>query len=192
MRPSDQNDIDDRLSSWLGTALMACASVMAILIFADRTADGLFVMPALWYRTRSFHVLIGLALFLLAAVLLKSRRQAVPGELAPGPVFHSVRVFSRAQCDLCDHALATLQEFHPWLPVPEVIRIDGDEKLTRQFGESVPVVEIDGRIRFRGAVHPVLLQRLIDGAIRQRESDGQGRAAARREVSASFDQESSD
>ena len=50
------------------------------------------------------------------------------------------------------------------LPPIEIVDIDDDPQLIRQFGESVPVVEINGRVRFRGAVQPALLRRMIDAA----------------------------
>lgn len=55
-------------------------------------------------------------------------------------------------------------KFQDALPPIEIVDIDNDPLLIRQFGESVPVVEIDGQVRFRGAVNPVLFQRLIDAA----------------------------
>ena len=38
---------------------------------------------------------------------------------------------------------------------------DADESLREQFDTCVPVVEIDGKIRFRGRVDPILLKRLL-------------------------------
>ena len=50
------------------------------------------------------------------------------------------------------------------MPPIEVVDIDEDPELVRQFGESIPVVEIDGRVRFRGSVSAELLGRLIEAA----------------------------
>ena len=75
-----------------------------------------------------------------------------------------VVVYTRAGCHLCDDALATLLRFQEALPSIEIVDIDENPQLVRQFGESVPVVEIDGRVRFRGAIQPALLKRLIDAA----------------------------
>jgi len=48
---------------------------------------------------------------------------------------------------------------------PALVDIDAetvaDESLRERFNTCVPVVEIDGKIRFRGHVDPVLLQRLL-------------------------------
>jgi hypothetical protein len=44
---------------------------------------------------------------------------------------------------------------------PQIIDIDGDPALQKQFNECVPVVEINGKVRFRGRVNEVLLLRLL-------------------------------
>jgi hypothetical protein len=41
------------------------------------------------------------------------------------------------------------------------VDIDAKEDLRAKFDTCVPVVEIDGRIRFRGRVNPILLRRLL-------------------------------
>jgi hypothetical protein len=45
--------------------------------------------------------------------------------------------------------------------LPEIVDIDEDPALIERFNTCVPVVEIDGRIRFRGHVNVVLLRRLL-------------------------------
>ena len=45
--------------------------------------------------------------------------------------------------------------------VGKMIDIDADRQLRDAYNECVPVVEIDGKVRFRGRVDPVLLRRLI-------------------------------
>jgi glutaredoxin len=70
----------------------------------------------------------------------------------------SVVLYTRAGCHLCDDALALLIA-HGLEPIS--IDIDADPALCERFNECVPVVEIDGKIRFRGHVDPVLLRRLL-------------------------------
>ncbi len=70
----------------------------------------------------------------------------------------NVVLYTRAGCHLCDDALALL-EAHGLSP--QWVDVDADEALRQRFNECVPVVEIDGKIRFRGRVDPVLLRRLI-------------------------------
>jgi glutaredoxin len=70
----------------------------------------------------------------------------------------NVILYSRDGCHLCEeaHALLLEQGVHP-----QVVDIDGDSQLRERFNECVPVVEIDGKVRFRGRVDPVLLRRLL-------------------------------
>jgi glutaredoxin len=69
-----------------------------------------------------------------------------------------VVLYTRAGCHLCDEALDVLLRHNI---EPRCVDIDADPELRERFGLCVPVVEIDGQIRFRGRVHPVLLRRLI-------------------------------
>ena len=46
---------------------------------------------------------------------------------------------------------------------PELVDIDQDPELLVRYGQCVPVVLIDGRLRFRGRVDPRLLRRLLRG-----------------------------
>ncbi len=69
-----------------------------------------------------------------------------------------VVLYTRARCHLCDDAHALLIEFGLR---PELIDIDRDENLRQRFDTCVPVVEIDGKIRFRGRINRTLLRRLL-------------------------------
>jgi glutaredoxin len=69
-----------------------------------------------------------------------------------------VVLYTRNDCCLCHDALEILQKegIHP-----EVVDIDQQPELRAKFTTCVPVVEIDGKVRFRGRVNPVLLRRLL-------------------------------
>lgn len=71
-----------------------------------------------------------------------------------------VVLYTREGCCLCDDAKAMLEKHLPGTPIGE-IDIDGDPVLHERFTDCVPVVEINGRIRFRGRVNEMLLRRLI-------------------------------
>jgi glutaredoxin len=71
-----------------------------------------------------------------------------------------VTLYTRTGCHLCDEAHSTLVEHGL---EPTVIDVDADQSLRARFDTCVPVVEIDGKIRFRGRVEPVLLKRLLAG-----------------------------
>ena len=67
-------------------------------------------------------------------------------------------LYTRKGCHLCDDALKTLETYGFDVTL---IDIDQDPQLVEQFCDCVPVVEIDGKIRFRGEVNEVLLLRLL-------------------------------
>lgn len=69
-----------------------------------------------------------------------------------------VVLYIREGCHLCDAAQKLLGEFGI---SPTLVDIDADASLRKRFDTCVPVVEIDGRVRFRGRVEPRLLRRLI-------------------------------
>jgi glutaredoxin len=73
----------------------------------------------------------------------------------------NVVLYTRDGCHLCEEAQKMLSEFGI---APTLVDIDGDPKLRERFDTCVPVVEIDGRIRFRGRVDQRLLRRIIRSA----------------------------
>ncbi|MCH2115621.1 MAG: glutaredoxin family protein [Pirellulales bacterium] len=70
----------------------------------------------------------------------------------------NVILYTRQGCHLCDEALQTLLQHD--LEV-QTVDIDPHPELREQWGTCVPVVEMDGKVRFRGRIDPVLLRRLI-------------------------------
>ena len=73
-----------------------------------------------------------------------------------------VVVYTRANCPLCDEAAEFLDEEqrHRGFQL-EYRDIANDAELTRQHGDSIPVVEVNGLVRFRGRINPVLWKRLM-------------------------------
>jgi len=67
-------------------------------------------------------------------------------------------LYTRQNCLLCTEAAQLLSEHGLQ---PELIDIDTNPHLLAQFDSCVPVVEIDGKIRFRGHIDPILLRRLL-------------------------------
>ena len=71
-------------------------------------------------------------------------------------------VYTRAQCCCCHKALDLLkdaQRRHRFRI--EEVDIDRNPDLVAKHGTSVPVVAVDGKVRFRGVVSPALLTRLL-------------------------------
>jgi glutaredoxin len=78
-----------------------------------------------------------------------------------GPI-HEITVYSRQGCGCCDKAMAVLETAgRKYRLNVRGVDIDTDAELVAAHGEHVPVVAIDGKIRFRGQVNPVLLERLL-------------------------------
>lgn len=73
----------------------------------------------------------------------------------------AVVLYTREGCHLCTDAKQILVEHLPRGSKLHEVDVDQDESLRAQFGECVPVVEIDGVVRFRGRVNVVLLKRLL-------------------------------
>lgn len=87
---------------------------------------------------------------------------AVFGEIAAMPE-RQVVLYTRQGCHLCDDAKAILLR-HGLSPREIDIDTDTDAAadLKNQYNECVPVVEIDGQIRFRGRIDERLLKRLLN------------------------------
>ncbi len=74
----------------------------------------------------------------------------------------AVTVYSRSECGCCHKALALLEGYQRDGKVEvRVVDVDSDADLAARFGTSVPVVEINGKVRFKGLVNPVLLDRIV-------------------------------
>ena len=133
------------------------------------SATGLpFRLPQSFYTNRPVWYLLALALFLGGCYVLKTgqgREEANDASAADAkPLFDRLVLYTRAGCHLCDEAKAVLARYQPDLPKVEEIDVAADTRLEEQFGPCVPVVEIDGKVRFRGRVNEILLRRLIDQA----------------------------
>ncbi len=73
-----------------------------------------------------------------------------------------VVMYTRRGCHLCETAWDELEKArrrHGF--TLEAVDVDGDPGLAAAYGHEVPVVAVNGRVRFRGAVNPVLLARLL-------------------------------
>jgi glutaredoxin len=71
-------------------------------------------------------------------------------------------VYTRKDCCCCHKALDLLRDRqgrHQF--AIEEVDIDGDPDLVARHGQWVPVVAVGGKVRFRGVVNPVLLDRLL-------------------------------
>jgi len=173
----------EKLTEVLGTLFLILAGILAVLIFVDRRTDVGFPFPRFWYTSRSFHPLFLVALAVLG--WLSHRHAAAAASqtrTVAGPVFQSVVVFTRPNCSLCDKAMGILRQHEDAIRFLETVDISDSEELEQLYGESIPVVQIENQIRFRGIVNVELLERLIEARRRQQrmpnsrgvDSAGQG------------------
>jgi hypothetical protein len=80
----------------------------------------------------------------------------------PRPDLH-ILLYTRAGCPLCDEAWEMLLRYqNRYGFVLESRDVDESADLVQAFGEWVPVVTFEGKVRFRGHINEVLLRRLLD------------------------------
>jgi glutaredoxin len=73
-----------------------------------------------------------------------------------------VTLYEREGCHLCETARKRLDAARRrWGFALTTTDVDSDAALREQFGECVPVVTVNGKVRFRGEVNAVLLERLL-------------------------------
>jgi len=74
-------------------------------------------------------------------------------------------VWTRKGCHLCDEAWDLLErESRRSGFALETADVDVNPEMKGRYGDCVPVVEVNGRVRFRGRVNRVLLMRLLRGS----------------------------
>ena len=73
-----------------------------------------------------------------------------------------VTVYTRKDCCCCHTAINFLNEAAQRLRfIINLVDIDADPDLVAAYGLSVPVVAINGKVRFRGVINPVMWNRLL-------------------------------
>ena len=154
----------------LGTLLFVAGFAVMTLAAWDNSSGLPFAMPAFWHNQRALCLLVALSIAAFGLFVLVNgpttsdeRRGASWKPTRSGRRFRSLIVYSRDGCHLCDEAVELLQGYSAWLPPIQEMDIDTDPNLQQRFNTEVPVVEFDGKIRFKGRVSELLLRRLIEG-----------------------------
>ena len=76
-----------------------------------------------------------------------------------------VTLYTRALCCCCHTAREVLDEYREEFGI-EVEEVDAsDPALEALIGPTVPVIAVDGKVRFRGEVNRVLMDRLVAARI---------------------------
>ncbi len=79
--------------------------------------------------------------------------------------------YTRKNCGCCAKAMDVIEAVRrrgKHALTVQAIDIDDDPELVEQYGTWVPVVAIDGKVRFKGQVNPHLLERLLRAEARRR------------------------
>ncbi len=137
-----------------------------------------WTMPSFWHSQRSICLVIAFACVVLGLFVASRGPRETSGNdrngewtpTQPGRRFQTVRVYSREGCHLCDEAVELLNSYSAYLPEIQEIDIDTNSDLKAQFDVDVPVVEIDGKVRFKGRVSESLLRRLLEGTSPEEDS----------------------
>lgn len=79
----------------------------------------------------------------------------------------TVTVYTRADCHLCEEAIATIRRVRASIPVDidiELVDVDDDPELRAEYGDRVPYVFVNG--------HPAFKYRVDEAALRERLTAG--------------------
>jgi hypothetical protein len=80
-----------------------------------------------------------------------------------------VVLYTRRGCHLCEDAWGLLEQAARRYPLRlSQTDVDTDPTLAAAYGLEVPVILVNGRVRFRGRINPVLLERLLRAESRSR------------------------
>ena len=150
---------------WLASVAFY-AGLALVLLCGIEAVQSIGGLPRFWYNNQIVWLALG-----LTAMGVGFRIQTNPNPepplrwkpTFPGQRFHQVVIYTRPGCTLCEEAYRLLVHYRKWLPTPVEVDLDTDARLASRFGQSIPVVLFDGKIRFRGEVSELLLRRLIEG-----------------------------
>ena len=86
-------------------------------------------------------------------------------------------LYTKADCCLCDEMKAELERARPRrrFELTEV-DIESDPGLMQRFGRSIPVLEIAGRVAFKGRLSAADFERKLERIVRERARGGGGEA----------------
>lgn len=92
----------------------------------------------------------------MTALLSRILRRTPPARSVP------VTVYTRKECCCCHKAIDLLKTYERKHHLKiDIVDVDSDPELAQAYGMTVPVVVIDGKVRFKGLVNPVLLERIL-------------------------------
>ncbi len=82
-------------------------------------------------------------------------------------------IYTRRQCCCCRNAVELIEPYRRRHRFQiEFIDVDSDPALASLYGQSVPVIAVNGKVRFRGVVNPALFERLLHHEARNKPEPG--------------------
>lgn len=171
--PGGESPVPRAGFGFLAMALATLLFGLALLEAAGWAGD--LPLPATWYVHRPLWLLLA-GLFFAAGWKLQSGMTRGGGSAGwqpaqPGQRFQRVVLYTREGCHLCEEAHELLAHYAEYLPEIDLVDIDFDPRLKELYGETIPVVECDGQVRFKGIIDDRLLRRLIEGTPPLTEDD---------------------
>ena len=149
----------------LGSVCLFVSAMIFVLIFVEQGGGSLPFMPRSWYSNQPLWGLMAVGGLVAAFFLLRSAMDHPNPHQQNGGRCFSASCSTRETIVICATKRGwPSRTVQSELPQIEEVDIDTDPQLVERFGTCVPVVEIDGVVRFRGRVNDVLLRRLIDGS----------------------------
>lgn len=146
-------------------SLLLFGGILLLALRGLQTVHPLMSFPGFWHDHAALWWGIGLAIAGFGSWLLTQPGASQEGSgwqpSRSGRRFKNLLLYTRPGCHLCDEAREILEQHRRWLPEITEIDIDHDPRLVERYGTCVPVVSLDGKVRFRGRVPAVLLRRLI-------------------------------
>ncbi|MEZ6067746.1 MAG: glutaredoxin family protein [Planctomycetaceae bacterium] len=85
----------------------------------------------------------------------------------PGRRFNTAVLYTRRECGLCHEAHELLGHYAAFLPELIVVDVDEEPEAFQKFDTCVPVLELDGKVRFRGKISETLLKRMLEATTPQ-------------------------
>ncbi len=155
---------------WRGRLASAMVSFGTVAIVVIATPKLRNAVPVGWFQNAiPLWMMISLAITGAGLWILReiSREELRPSSARGNTQrFQSGVFYTRQDCPLCDEAYALLLDYEEELPPLQLVDIDANPELVEKYGTWVPVLEIDGRERFRGRISEILLRRLLRGTER--------------------------
>lgn len=155
---------------WRVGARTAAAAILVSVVYAITDEIHQSFVPGRTASVKDVLADTAGAGLVVAAVLLFGYRRRRGDENVRSRI--DVTLFGRKGCHLCDEAEAVLGAVASDYPIRiEKIDVDGDADLAKKYGETVPVVAINGRKWAKLRIDPAKLRRKLDSMTRETEDD---------------------